>query len=126
MKRLLSALITVGLGAVSMATAHDGVNHKGKGTQGQVVAISGDRFDLKTAKETLHVTMSSKTKFEHDNKGVDRTHLTKGAHVTVIGTKLPSGEMVAKEVVIGQMDAHAGDHSKVPHAPHAPETPHHK
>src|SRR5262245_725552 len=111
MKRLLlAAAIATGMVVPQMASAHDGVDHKG--TEGQIVSISGDRFELKTAKETLQVTMSSKTKFEHNKKAVDRTHLTKGQHVTVIGTKLPTGEMVAKEVVIGQMATHGGKPSK--------------
>jgi len=121
---LLSTLITAGLMVPQIGKAHDGVVHKG--TEGQIVSITGDRFELQTAKETLQVTFSSKTKFEHDKKEVDKTHLTKGAQVTVVGTKLPSGEMVAKEIVIGPMDAHPGDHGKTNHPPHAPQTPHHK
>lgn len=53
----------------------------------------------------MPVTFSSKTKFEHGNATVDRTHVTKGAQISVFGTKLPTGEVVAREVLIG-----AGEH----------------
>src|SRR5215813_8082575 len=118
MKRIaLPTLIAAGLVVSQIARAHDGVDHEGKGTEGQIVSIADNQFELNTATETLQVTLSSKTKFEYNHQAVDKTHLTKGEHVTVMGTKLPSGEMVAKEVVIGQMDAHAGDHSGTPHPP---------
>ena len=126
---LLATLITAALVAPQIVRAHDGEDHKGKETEGQVISIGGDRFELKTAKETLQVTFSSKTKFQHDRETVDKTHLTAGEHVTVIGTKLPSGEMVAKEVMIGNIGAHSHasrDHSGTPHPPHAPPSEHHK
>jgi hypothetical protein len=81
--------------------AHDPKLHKGKPVDGEVTSIKGDRFELKTANGTVPVTFSSKTKFEHGNATVDKTHLTTGQKVKVFGTKLPSGDLVAKEVLLG-------------------------
>ena len=39
---------------------------------------------------------------------MNKSHLTKGEKITVFGTKLPSGEIVAREIVLGAMDM---DHS---------------
>ena len=105
MKQMIAALFAVSLMVPGLALAHDASKHKGKPVQGEVVSVSKDRIDLKTATGTVPVTFSSKTKFEHGNAAVDSTHVTKGAQVSVFGTKLPSGEMVAREVLIGGSDA---------------------
>lgn len=88
--------------------AHDASKHKGKPVQGDVVSTADDRFEVKTETGVVPVKTSSKTKFEHGDATVDRTHVSKGAHVSVFGTKLPSGEMVAREVLIGNTGDHAG------------------
>lgn len=103
------------LTAASMV-AHDASKHKGKPVKGEVVSMADDRFEVKTETGVVPVKTSSKTKFEHGNAAVDRTHVAKGARVSVFGTKLPSGEMVAREVLIGNAGDHAG------HAP-AKKTP---
>ena len=87
--------------------AHDASKHKGKPIQGEVVSAAADKFEVKTTSGIVPVTFSSKTKFEHGNATVDKTHVVKGSHVSVFGTKLPSGEMVAREVVIGDGNDHA-------------------
>jgi hypothetical protein len=40
---------------------------------------------------------------------VTKSHLKAGERVSVFGTKLPTGELVAREVLIGTADSHA-DH----------------
>jgi hypothetical protein len=87
------------------AYAHDASKHKGKPIEGEVVSVAEDRFQLKTATGTVPVTFSSKTKFEYGKATVDKTHVTKGGRITVFGTKLPSGEVVAREVLIGGAEA---------------------
>lgn len=111
---LLTAVMAVGLLAPGTAMAHDPSKHKGKATSGEVVAVADDRFEMKTSTGTIVVSFSSKTMFEHGSQKVDKTHLSKGAKVSVIGTKLPSGELVAREVMLGMSGA-ADDHSATKH-----------
>jgi methionine-rich copper-binding protein CopC len=106
MSRILITIVTAVIIATGALLAHDASKHKGKPVQGEVVSTAADRFELKTEAGVLPVTFSSKTKFEHDNATVDKTHVTKGERVTVFGTKLPNGEMVAREVLIGAGSTH--------------------
>jgi hypothetical protein len=99
---MIAALFAVSLSLPAAALAHDASKHKGKPVHGEVATVTKDGIELKTTTGTLPVTFSSKTKFEHGNAVVDKTHVTKGAHIAVFfGTKLPTGEMVAREVLIG-------------------------
>jgi hypothetical protein len=98
---MIAALFAVSLSLPAAAVAHDASKHKGKPVHGEVMSVTKDNIELKTTTGTLPVTFSSKTKFEHGSAVVDRTHVTKGAHVAVFGTKLPTGEIVAREVLIG-------------------------
>jgi hypothetical protein len=104
MKNLLACAFL----AASLAFAHDASLHKGKATEGEVVSVTGAKMELKTATGPLTVTLSDKTKYEHGNQTATKNHLQKGEHVSVFGTKLPTGELVAREILIG-----------APAAPHA-------
>jgi methionine-rich copper-binding protein CopC len=106
--RLLIMIAAAALTAGSVF-AHDASKHKGKPVQGEVVSTTPDGFQLKTQTGVLPVTFSSKTKFEQGNATVDKTHVTKGVQVSVFGTKLPIGEMVAREILIGSV-AETGHH----------------
>ncbi|HYZ86575.1 MAG TPA: hypothetical protein VE621_19330 [Bryobacteraceae bacterium] len=108
-KTLITILAAVALTS-ALAFAHDASKHKGKPVQGEVVSSAGDRFEVKTETGIIPVTFSSKTKFEHGDSTVDKTHVIKGVHVSVFGTKLPSGEIVAREVLIGDAGNH--DHQE--------------
>ncbi len=92
-------------------SAHDAKMHKGKATQGEITSVSGDRFEMKTAMGTVAVTLSSKTKFEHGDEAVDKTHLKVGEHVSVFGTKVSKGEISANSVLLGA--AGSDDHGKM-------------
>lgn len=81
--------------------AHDPKLHKGKVVTGEVASVAGDSFELKTATGNIKVAFSNKTKFEHGKETVDKSHLAKGDRVGVTGPKLPTGELVAKEVLLG-------------------------
>src|SRR5215210_1649689 len=106
MNRLLLAAVAALVSVCGTAAyAHDASKHKGKPIEGEVVSVAEDRFQLKTATGTMPVTFSSKTKFEHGKAMVDKTHVTKGGRIAVFGTKLPSGEVVAREVLIGGAEA---------------------
>jgi hypothetical protein len=84
-----------------LASPHDASLHKGKATTGEVVSIAAGKMELKTATGPVTVTLNEKTKYEHGDKTVTRDHVQKGEQVSVFGTKLPTGELVAREVLIG-------------------------
>jgi len=112
-----SAIIIVPLAAllaVTTAIAHDASLHKGKPTDGEIVSIAGEKMQIKAATGPLTVVLSNKTKYEHGNQTVTKSHLKAGEHVSVFGTKLPTGELVASEVLIGApaADAHHDAHHK--------------
>jgi hypothetical protein len=56
---------------------------------------------LKTKTEIVTVKYSSKTKFEFDQKVVDKSAVKKGDRAGVVGSKLPTGEWMANEVILG-------------------------
>src|SRR5438270_13974697 len=93
--------------APSRATAHDATLHKGKSTDGEIVSVAGDKLELKTATGAITVTLNDKTKYEHGNQTVTKSHLQKGERMSVFGTKLATGELVAREVLIGAPQSHA-------------------
>lgn len=81
-------------------SAHDASKHKGKGTTGEISSVTSDGLQLKTSAGLLKITLTADTRIEHGDAPSHRSHLMKGAKVTVFGTKLPGGEIVAREVVI--------------------------
>ena len=101
MKNVLTAVIALGMLGTSVVRAHDARLHNPNTIVGDITALGADNFEMKTEKGNFKVTYSTKTTFEHDGKKVDKTHLVKGDHIGVIGTKLPSGEVVAKEILVG-------------------------
>jgi len=114
MKRnVVMSILLFGLAVVGILNAHDESKHKGNATKGEIVAVSDDGFVLKTAKGNITVTVNKDTKIEHGQQAVDKTHLMKGEEVTVFGTKLPSGQLVAKEVILGSTET--GSKSKTEH-----------
>lgn len=101
MRRLYVMILTLGLLGSTSMWAHDARLHQANATTGEVTSVGSDNFELKTAKGNVKVTFSSKTTFEHGGAKVDKSHLKKGDHVGVLGTKLPTGELVAKEILLG-------------------------
>src|SRR5437660_334367 len=81
--------------------AHDERLHKGNALTGEIVAVAADGLQLKTKTETVKVKFSSKTKFELDKKMVDKGQVRQGDRIGVIGSKLPTGEVMANEVILG-------------------------
>ncbi len=109
MKNLLKTLLaTVALIAPVQIEAHDPAKHKGKGTVGEIVSVAGDRLELKNPAGILKVTLTGETRIEHGNAAVDKSHIAKGNKVTVFGTKLPGGELAAREIVITSSPASKG------------------
>ncbi len=103
MKHMLGrtlAVLTLLLSA-TLAWGHDPRLHGANALTGQVVSASADGMELKVKNETVKVKFSSKTKFEHDNKAADKSHLKAGDRAGVVGNKLPSGEWMASTVIMG-------------------------
>ena len=93
--------------AISLLSAHDASLHKGKATTGEVVSVSDKKMEVKTSTGLVTIALNNKTKYEHGSAAATRSHLEKGQKVSVFGTKLPTGEMVAREIVIAAPDSHA-------------------
>jgi hypothetical protein len=79
--------------------AHDDKIHKA--TVGEVVAASAGGLELKAKTGVVKVKYSSKTKFEIKEKQAAKEDVKAGARVGVIGSKLPTGEIMANEVLLG-------------------------
>jgi hypothetical protein len=107
MQRYLFATILAISLMISLASAHDARLHKGKATTGEVVSVSGSKMEMKTSTGPVTITLNDKTKYEHGTKAATKSHLQKGQRVSVFGTKLPTGELVAREIVIAAPDSHA-------------------
>ncbi len=108
MFRLICVLALLAWMAPLSLLAHDPSKHKGKPTAGEIVSVTKDRLEIKTATGTKAVTLNEKTKVEHGNQAATAADLKKGDHVTVFGTTLATGELVAREVLIGKAPAHKG------------------
>ena len=104
---LFSTILAIALLAPSLAPAHDASLHKGKATIGEVVSVAEGKLELKTATGSITVTLNDKTKYEHGDQTVTMSHVQKGQKISVFGTRLPTGELVAKEILIGAADSHA-------------------
>jgi hypothetical protein len=89
------------LASSTIASAHDERLHGANALTGEIVSTTADGLELKTKTDTVTVKFSSKTKFEHDKKEVDKTHVRKGDRAGVIGSKLPTGEVMANQVILG-------------------------
>ena len=101
-RMLMPAFATLALLVFStMLWGHDQRLHGANAVTGQVVSANADGMELKTRTDTLKVKFSSKTKFEHDKKAVDKSHVRTGDRAGVIGSKLPTGEVMANEVILG-------------------------
>jgi hypothetical protein len=86
------------LGSTQLS-AHDDKIHKA--TIGEVTAASADGLSLKTKDGVVKVKYSSRTTFELEKKPAEKAALKTGDRVGVIGSKLPSGELMANEVILG-------------------------
>ena len=88
------------------AVAHDQSLHKGHPTEGQVASVSGQGFVLDTEKGIVTVTVVETTKIERGEEVVSQGAIRVGDHASVFGTKLESGELVAKQIIIGPPSDH--------------------
>ena len=116
MNRLcVTTLLMLTLLAPAGVQAHDPRLHKPNAVTGEIASVAAGSFELKTKTGTIKVTFSSKTKFEQGKETVDKSRLTKSDQIGVIGTKLPTGELVAKEVLLGLAGSPAKKNSEHKH-----------
>ncbi len=102
-RMLMTAVATVALlVSAPQLRSHNERLHGANALTGQIAAVNADGIDLKTRTDTVKVKFSSKTKFEHDKKAVDKSHVKVGDRAGVIGNKLPTGEWMANEVILGR------------------------
>jgi len=114
--KIVLALALTGVLGVTSAYAHDARLHKGKPTVGEVESLSEKGVTLKTARGTTPVTFQDKTTFERGEAQASAQEIQTGDQLTVFGTKLPSGELVAREVLLPSANAQSKTHMQ--HAPH--------
>jgi hypothetical protein len=101
-RMLMTGVVTVALlASLTVLSAHDERLHGANAVMGHIVAASVEGMELKTRTDTVKVRFSSKTKFEHDKKAFDKSHIKVGDRAGVIGNKLPSGEWMANQVLLG-------------------------
>ncbi|RUL83565.1 DUF5666 domain-containing protein [Tautonia sociabilis] len=113
MRTKISAVIAAALfalTAVPPALAHDPSLHKGKPVAGEVASIAKNTISLKTDSGMMKVTFDRGTRFEHGDHQSSAEEIREGMRVTVFGTKLPGGAIVAREVVLdaGPTEPHEG------------------
>ncbi len=98
----LMATAIVAAACLVVAVSPRVLAHEGHGlTMGEVVSVTGDTFELKTAKATLTLKVTADTKLEKDAKPAARALLKKGERVGVDLKKLDSGELLAMRIVFG-------------------------
>lgn len=92
--------------------AHEGNMHKTKATEGEVTSIAGDLLTVRGSTGTVTpVTLTAQTKVERGDAAAGRSDLKPGEHVSVFGTKLPTGELVAQEIDL-ENNADASPHPR--------------
>ena len=102
MKRIpIVATVLALLASSTIVWSHDERLHGANALTGQVVSANADGMELKTRTDTVKIKYSSKTKFEHEKKVVDKRHVKVGDRAGVVGNKLPTGEWMANEVILG-------------------------
>ena len=114
-QRLKMSIAFAALMSASTLFAHDSKLHAGNATEGQIVSINGNDVVMKTAKGDVKVTLNKDTKYEMGDQAVDVNHFKKGDKVAVIGTKLATGEIVAKELIMPMASTKGTTHKEAEH-----------
>lgn len=98
-KQLLTLLVLCALMPIR-AFAHDERLHGGKPIAGEIVSVEPGRLVLESEGVRRNVTLDAKTRIELDGVAGTSDELRPGRRAAVIGTKLPGGEIVAREVLV--------------------------
>lgn len=105
MKIKLSFVIFLALAQSSEAYAHDLKYHKGKPIEGTITQLTSDGFGLKIDGESIKVKYVDGVTIEDEHEVSERKEdLHVGSRVAIFGTKLASGELVAKEIHLHSHD----------------------
>jgi len=115
MRTILVGIAALVVAGGSIATAHEQSLHKGRATGGTVVAISERGLVLETAAGNVSVTLSETTKFERYDNPATKEDIRKGHYLEVFGTKLETGELVAKEIIVHGPEGPKHEGSATPH-----------
>lgn len=107
-RKLFAALFILGVVSLNNAWAHDPSKHKGKATIGEVTSVGDDRLELKTATGTKTIMITETTKFERGNEKIVKDDLKVGDQVTLFGTTLATGEVVAREILLTKSEVRDG------------------
>ena len=107
MRLLLIALGLLLLTTATNAWAHGGHAHHGTPTGGTIATVNGDHLTLTTDSGSLAVTVTETTHIVAGEKELDRKALTPKTRVSVFGTKLESGELVAEDIHVEGTGARA-------------------
>ena len=118
------ALASVTLVSAGLLLSHEARLHGANAFVGEATAVSETGFQLKTKTGTVKVNYSSKTKFEMNEKAASKGDLKVGSKVGVAGSKLPSGEVMANEVLLGYVDPPAAAKKAAEHKHDAKDTSH--
>jgi hypothetical protein len=103
MNRFLTMAIAT-LVSAGLMLAHEARLHGANAFIGEVTSVSSKGMQLKTKNGLVTVKYSSKTKFEMNEKPSNKKALKVGDNAGVAGSKLPNGEVMANEVLIGYVD----------------------
>jgi hypothetical protein len=124
-RRLAIGILAMLLAAPLTLMAHGPEKHKGKATTGTVTSISGKNLSLKTKAGFKTVSVTDKTRILDGETSIEFSNLKAGDALTVHGTTLASGEIVAEEIMkgpassdgtkMGDMKGHG--HEKMGHKP---------
>ena len=116
LSRLLTSAVFICLTAPASALAHDASMHKGKVTVGKITTMAHGKLSVETENGPVVVTLSEGTRIEDEGGGPAAVgDLRMGDAVTVTGTRLAGGELVAKEVMIrGDAEREGKTHAKAP------------
>ncbi|MEO8050112.1 MAG: hypothetical protein ABI833_06820 [Acidobacteriota bacterium] len=114
-RKFQTMLLLAGMMGGTLLFAHDEKLHAGKATPGEIVSISENAVVMKTASGNVSVVLSKDTKYEMGEQAVDLKHFKKGDKISVIGTKLATGELAAKEVMMTMAPGKPVTHSEGEH-----------
>lgn len=98
--RPLVVMLTVLFVSASSARAHEGHLHLGTPTRGVVDARSGDHLTLRTEHGPIAVTITEHTTVVEGDRPTGHEAIRVGEALTVFGTMLPGGELVARDIHI--------------------------
>ena len=114
MVRTTLGAIAAVLMAGGVAVAHEQSLHRGHPTEGRVASVSENSLVLETERGNVSVTLMDTTKMERGEKPTTRKEIQTGDRVSVFGTKLETGELVAREIVV-HAPGHEGHESRTGH-----------